>query len=216
MMDHYVEDHKPFAHHVVATVPGAARGSLKTFLEKLGYNQKEMAEYLIKHENEIRSAVNIPDPKSSKAINDALRQSKEFFKYADYVKWGGWAFAGLGFYSGFQSDTDSGKTVGEALTHNLAALGGTALGSGFTLGAVALGASPVGWAAVAGIGIGTGLTAAFNYFYDNNTFGIQDELDKAGQKLDEWWSDGKEAVGGFFQNAGESIASGLDAINPFT
>lgn len=52
--------------------------------------------------------------------------------------------------------------------------------------------------------------------YDNNIFGIQDGLDKAGQKVDEWWSSGKEAVSDFFENPGESIASGLDAINPFS
>jgi hypothetical protein len=56
-----------------------------------------------------------------------------------------------------------------------------------------------------------------NNLYDNNKFCIQDKLDTTGQKLDGgWWSDGKEAVGDFFQNPGESITSGLDAINPFT
>jgi hypothetical protein len=35
--------------------------------------------------------------------------------------------------------------------------------------AVFVGSSPVGWAAAAG-----GLTAAFDYFYNNNTFVIQD------------------------------------------
>src|SRR5690625_1404463 len=112
MLNQYVGDHKPFAHYVVASVPSAARGSLKTFLEKLGYNQKDIANYLKKHEKEIRSAVNIPDPKSSKAIKDAFSQSKGFLKYADYVKGAGWAFAGLGFYSGYQDDRANGKTGG--------------------------------------------------------------------------------------------------------
>src|SRR5690625_3733175 len=216
MLDQYVSDHKPFAHYVVDSVPSAARGSLKTFLEKLGYNKKEMAEYLMKSEEEIISAVNIKDPKYSKAIKDAFRQSKEFSKYANYVKGGSWALAGLGFYWGWQDDIDNGKTGGEAFTHNLASLGGSALGAGVTGLAVLVGASPVGWAAAAGIGISFAATFTFEYLYDNNIFGIQDGLDKAGQKIDEWWSDGKEAVGDFFQNPGESIASGLDAINPFT
>lgn len=62
MLDQYVSDHNPFAHHVVDNVPGTARDSLGTFLEKLGYNQKDIANYLKKHEKEISSAVNIPDP----------------------------------------------------------------------------------------------------------------------------------------------------------
>lgn len=80
-------------------------------------------------------------------------------------------------------------------THNLASLGGSLAGAGTTAFAVALGASPVGWAAAAGIGISFAATFTFEYLYDNNIFG----LDKAGQKIDEWWSDGKEAVSDFFQ-----------------
>ncbi|MEW9677994.1 hypothetical protein ABRT01_17885, partial [Lentibacillus sp. L22] len=185
-------------------MPSAARGSLKTFLEKLGYNQKEIAEYLIKHEDEIRSAVNIPDPKSSKAIKDVLSQSKGFYKYADYVKWGGWALTGLGAYLGYQGDRDNGKTVGEALTHNLASLGGSLASYGTTAYAAVLGASPVGWAAAAGIDVSFVATFTFEYLYDNNIFGIQTGLDKAGQKINEWWSSGKEAVSDFFENPGES------------
>src|SRR5699024_3385499 len=157
----YVEDHKPFTHYVVASVPSAARGSLKTFLEKLGYNQKDIANYLKEHEKEIRSAVNIPDPKSSKAIKDAISQSKGFLKYADYVEGAGWVFAGLGFYSGYQDDRANGKT------------GGGALGYVATGAAVLAGASPVGWAAAAGIGISFAATFTFEYLYDNNKFSIQ-------------------------------------------
>src|SRR5690625_4191880 len=187
MLDKYVEDHKPFAHHVVDTVPSAARGSLKTFFEKLGYNRKEMADYIRNSDEKIKSVVNKADSKFLREISKASSWSDGFFKTANYFKWGGWALTGLGAYVGYQSDRDNGKTVGEALTHNLAGLGGTECGAGVTFGAVALGASRVGWAAAAGIGIGICLTATFDYFYDNNTFGIQDKVDKAGRS---WMSGG--------------------------
>ncbi|HLQ97663.1 MAG TPA: T7SS effector LXG polymorphic toxin [Candidatus Dormibacteraeota bacterium] len=216
MLDKYVEDHKPFGHYVVASVPSAARGSLKTFFEKLGYNRKEMADYLRNSDEKIKSVVNKTDSKFLREISKSSSWSDGFFKTANYLKWGGWALTGLGVYVGYQGDRDNGKTVGEALTHNLASLGGSALGAGLTFGAIALGASPVGWAAAAGIGISFAATFTFEYLYDNNIFGVQDGLDKAGQKIDEWWSDGKEAVSDFFQNPGDSIASGFDAINPFT
>ncbi|MFD1068247.1 hypothetical protein [Oceanobacillus locisalsi] len=216
MLEQYVEDHKPFANYVVDSITSAARGSLEVFLEKLGYNHKEIANYLMNQDKEIRSAVDILDPKSSHARKHATNQSKAFFKYADYVKSGGWALAGFGAYSGWKEDVANGKTGGEAFTHNLASLGGSLAGTGVTAFAVALGSNPVGWAAAAGIGISFAATFTFEYLYDNNIFGIQTGLDKAGQKIDEWWSDGKEAASGFLQNAGESIASGFDAVNPFT
>src|SRR5699024_943096 len=54
-------------------------------------------------------------------------------------------------------------------------------------------------------------TAAFEYMYKQNTFGIQDKSDEAGEKLSEW---GK-AAGDILKNPGESIASGVSAVNPF-
>jgi len=72
ILDQYVEDHKPFAHHVVDTVPSAARGSLKTFFEKLGYNRKEMADYLRNSDEKIKSVVNKTDSKFLREISKGV------------------------------------------------------------------------------------------------------------------------------------------------
>ena len=201
LLEQYLGDHKPFAHHVVESVPETAKDTIETFLYALGYNKKQIADYLKKSEDAIRVAVDKPDPKASKDIKDTYKQSKELYKYGKYVKGANWLFAGVGLYSGYQSDIDNGKTGGQAVAHNLAGLGGGALGAAFTYGAtVLLGASPVGWAAAAGIGISFVATFTFEYLYDNNKFGIQDKIDKVGETLDK---------------VGEAISSGWDAINPF-
>lgn len=95
---------------------------------------------------------------------------------------------GVGTYMDY---TYTDKTKGEAFTKNAAAGGSGALGMGITSSAVVgtagvLGAStPIGWAVLGGIAVGTGATWAFNYAYDNNLGGIQDGLDWAGQQIDE-------------------------------
>ncbi|AYG00460.1 T7SS effector LXG polymorphic toxin [Lactococcus allomyrinae] len=128
-----------------------------------------------------------------------------------FGKYAGKGFAVAGFAFGMYDDmADNHKTVGQALTHNIAS---TAIGAGATAGAsFAIGAllvsNPVGWAAIgvsaAAIGIGVGATALFNLAYDNNFLGLKSGLDWAGSKIDEGLKDVGQAVG--------NIAN---AINPF-
>ncbi|MBO1003921.1 hypothetical protein [Pseudogracilibacillus auburnensis] len=122
---------------------------------------------------------------------------------------------GYGIYIDYSHND---KTVGEAFSKN-ATGGGIGLGAGAVgyisvhAGAVILGASnPVGWAIGGSIVLATGLTAGFNWAYDNNFGGMQDSLDWAGQQIDKGldWADEQ------LNMVGEALSSGLDFINPFS
>src|SRR5690625_3179063 len=133
---------------------------------------------------------------------------------------------GVGSYIDYQHND---KTAGEAFTKNATAGGaGLLAGTGASLlikgiGGAFLASTPVGWAIAGGVVAGTVVTAAFNWAYDNNFFGIQDGLDWAGQQLDKAgeqinkglnWA--KDTVSDGLDWAGDAISSGLDFINPFS
>lgn len=154
----------------------------------MGYNLEEFGEYLTKD-----------NPKLEKEAEKLLKKSDKALKIA---KGAGPAVASATFIYGTLDDKfGEDKTWGEAISHNTAGLSGTLAGIGLTAGAVAIGASPVGWAANAGAALGVGVSYGFEYLYEHNTFGINDKLDAAGEKIDE---------------VGEAIGSGFDVINPFT
>jgi len=204
MLEQYLEDHQTWAEYAVKKMPETlwkhGEGYLPIFLKKSGVSRKELADYLKESDKDITSRMKIEDPNFTKEVNDTYKQADRLSKYAKFAKGAGkalgWAGVGFGFYDDVAKND---KTVGEAAAHTGATL---AIG-----GTIAL-AFPPGGVAPA---VGLGATAAFEYLYTQNTFGIQDKLDKAGEKLSKW---GK-AAGDFLKNPGESIASGLSAVNPF-
>jgi predicted ribonuclease toxin of YeeF-YezG toxin-antitoxin module len=125
------------------------------------------------------------------------------------------ASAGYGVY---EDVAKKGKTGGEAITHNSASFLAGAAGS--YLGTAALGlvvSNPGGWAIGAAIGGGVLLSNGFNYLYDNNIWGIQDGLDKAGEKLDQAWDaavDHVDKTVDSFKEIGEGIKGGIASLNP--
>lgn len=140
----------------------------------------------------------------------------------------GWASKALGgtflavsSVAGFFEDKKNGKTVGEAVAHNGASLI-TGLGSSALFGAAGKAAAgalalsnPVGWGALAGFAVGTAATWTFNYMYDNNKFGFQSGLDKAGKVLsnigESAWNFGKDT----FKKAGQGVMTTLNnTLNP--
>ena len=128
----------------------------------------------------------------------------------------GYGVMGTGFGLGVYEDINyNDKTIGEAVSHNATSLGVGVLGqTGGTAASIALTTNPGGWAILGGVAIGTLVTYGFNTAYKHNVFGIQDELDYIGQKLDQAGREVKELTTNFVENAGEAIKSSWDAINP--
>ncbi|WP_269410541.1 T7SS effector LXG polymorphic toxin [Lentibacillus daqui] len=204
MLEQYLDDHQTFAEYVVKKMPKMlwehAEGYLPIFLKKSGLSRKELADYLMESEKEISSRTKVADLNFYREIKDTYKQSDKLLQFSKYAKGAGKAFGWAGVGYGFYDDVaNNGKTAGEAVAHS-----GTVLAIGTS---IAL-AFPPGGVAVA---VGVGATAAFEFLYSHNTLGLQDSLDKAGEKISEW---GK-AAGDFFKNPGESIASGLSSLNPF-
>ncbi|WP_158591826.1 ribonuclease YeeF family protein [Oceanobacillus halophilus] len=148
-------------------------------------------------------------------ISNAFIENGKTVNTAGKVLGRGFMAAGFGIGM-YQDIAQKDKTVGEAVSHNTAALGvgigGNAVGMAGT--ALLLGSNPAGWAVLGGIAVGTTFTVGFNYMYDNNILGLQDGLDYVGQKLDEFGNNVKETASDLVESAGEAIQSGLDAINP--
>lgn len=140
--------------------------------------------------------------------NAPMKEGKKLLKAGEAVGQGFmvWDVA-YGVYDNVHNED---MTSGEAMTHNAgtvgAAITGDAVGTGFvTGGAALLGSNPGGWAVAAGIAGATVTTWGFKKLYDNNVMHIQDGLDWAGEKVDD-----------FTDKAGEAIHSTVDAINPFS
>lgn len=97
---------------------------------------------------------------------------------------------GLGVYDDMANND---KTFSQAVLHNAAS---------YSVGAVVafalFGSNPVGWAIVAAVAVATIASTAFEFFYQNNSFGIQDKLD---------------TIGSWFDELGDSI-SGKKIYNP--
>ena len=112
-----------------------------------------------------------------------------------------------GFTLGVLGDLNDRKTVGQAVVHNAASTSVGLLGGGLT--ALALGSNPVGWAGVASVAVGYGISKGFDYAYDHNILGLRDGLDWVGNRLD----DGMKWAGEKFNDgkkwAGEKINDGL-------
>ncbi|MFD1169422.1 T7SS effector LXG polymorphic toxin [Oceanobacillus caeni] len=112
----------------------------------------------------------------------------------------------------------SDKTVGEAVTKNTASTGAGLLAGWGTstaitgLGGAFLSATPVGWATLGSVAVGTLGTMTFNWAYDNNFFGIQDGLDWAGKQIDRGW----DTITNWAGDAGEALHDSFNLINPFS
>ena len=185
LLDKYLEDHQPFVEYVVDKMPSMVwkhgEGYIPVFIKNAGESEKKLADYLMKQEKEIIKATKIADLDAYRDIKKKYANAEKLSKTSKYLgragKAFGWAGVSYGLYSDIKHDD---KTVGEAVAHS-----GSLLAIG---GAIALASNPGGWA----IALGVGATAAFEFFYSQNTFGLQDWLDKAGQKMDEW---GEAAIG---------------------
>lgn len=124
------------------------------------------------------------------------------------------ASAAIGMYDDLHNN---GKTPGQAVTHNAAVLGAGIAGDAVvgTVVALALVSNPGGWAVAASIAGATLATWGFNYFYKNNKWGIRDQLDKAGKKVDKFTSNVHKTVSHVTKEAGEAFKSTVHAMNPF-
>lgn len=141
----------------------------------------------------------------------------------------GGVFMGANVALGMYDDLNNNdKTPGQAVTHNAAVIGTGIVGDAVATGAVVVGAAilgttPAGWAIAAGIAGATVATWGFNYLYNNNKWGIQDTLDRAGEKVDEltdgisdFKNDVIEGASNMMDSAGEALSSGFDFVNPFS
>lgn len=112
-----------------------------------------------------------------------------------------------GFTLGVLGDLNDGKTVGQAFVHSGASsfvgfLGGVATG-------FALGSNPVGWAGVASVAVGYGISKAFDAAYDSNFLGLRDGLDWLGSKVDDGIKWAGEKLDDGKKWAGEKIDDGM-------
>ncbi|GGK05352.1 hypothetical protein GCM10007063_29710 [Lentibacillus kapialis] len=202
MLEDYLEEHETVAKYVVDSMPSMltqyVKGSVPIFLKKLGYDQLKLAEKLMESDEIAKQVANKSDPKFSKEIMKTLKKSDDFYKYAKYLKGAGWVLGGAGYIYGAYDDVKhNGKTVGQAVAHGGASLA-IAVGIGLAI-------SPAGWALAAGIGA----SVFFEFLYDHNVLGLQNGLDRVGDKLSEWGSNLTDAVG-------EAVKSPvIAAINPF-
>jgi len=202
LMEQYLKDHQTVAKYVVDNMPSILRkyiqGNVPIFLEKLGYDQLKLAERLMESDEIAKEVANKSDPKFTREIMQTIKKSGNFYKYAEYLKGAGKVLGGAGYIYGAYDDVKhNGKTVGQAVAHGGASLA-IAIGVGLAI-------SPAGWALAAGIG----LTAVFEFAYNKNFKGIQDGLDKVGDKLSEWGSNLVDSVGEAVKNPV------ISAINPF-
>ncbi|ARJ28909.1 T7SS effector LXG polymorphic toxin [Staphylococcus lugdunensis] len=111
-----------------------------------------------------------------------IKDSKEFAKNGKIL---GGVITGLGFFISVRSDLNEGKTCGEALSHNALTMSAGWVTSTIISGTIiALAANPVGWAALAGIAVGTLAAYGADWAYQNNKLGIKDKVDWLGHKMD--------------------------------
>ena len=98
-------------------------------------------------------------------------------------KAGGYTTMGIGFGLGMYEDlNNNNKTVGEATAHNGLTTG---IGVGASaLAAIALSSTPIGWAILGGIAIGTLATIGADFAYQTNLFGTKDKVDWVGHQID--------------------------------
>lgn len=129
-----------------------------------------------------------------------------------------------GFALGVKMDIDDGKTVGEAVSHNVISTGigaGTSAFATFLITTVST-TTPIGWVVLGSAAVGTICTMVFESAYEANFCGLQDGLNWVGEKIDdgiEWISDkaeqGKEWMEDRMEELGECISDLGEAINPF-
>jgi cell division protein FtsB len=134
----------------------------------------------------------------------------------------GYGFMAAGFGLGMYNDINDGKTVGQAISHNVVSTGvGFGAGMAGTAGVGLLLTNPGGWAILGGIAVGTVVSVGFDFAYQNNFLGLQDGLDWAGNKIDEgidWagekFNDGMNYAKEKLDDVGEAISNLGDALNP--
>ncbi|MYL40640.1 ribonuclease YeeF family protein [Virgibacillus salexigens] len=219
-------------------VPDSFLGYLKGNVEKIGTNLgvditattlQQVGYGTTKFGGLINIISGIHGPSGSNSfvmINKrTARLSNSFIKNGENIRTAGKVlgrgFMAAGFGVGIYVDlAHKDKTVGEAISHNSAALG-VGLGANIlgkqavtAVGTMILGTNPVGWAAIGGVVAGITVTTLFNFAYDTNFLGIQDGVDVVGQKLDEIGENVEEKIKDTVESAGEAIKSGLNIINP--
>lgn len=118
------------------------------------------------------------------------------------VKGGGAVLTGIGFGMGMYDDmTERDKTFGQAVSHNGASLGvvlATTAGIG-----LAVAGAPAVLAIGATVVVGIAAVSIFEAAYDSNFGGLQDKLDAAGEKIDEFFEE---------TTVGQAISSGVGRL----
>ncbi|CAC6192274.1 Phage protein [Staphylococcus aureus] len=141
-------------------------------------------------------------------------------KFAKGGKYLGKGVAGVGFAIGMYDDmANDDKTVGEALSHNgMTLAAGSAMGTIVSVGITMLASNPVGWAVLGGFAAATGFAIAADWAYENNLWGLKDETDWVGHKIDDGIDVVKKstekAVDSVEKAVGEATKSISNHINP--
>lgn len=119
------------------------------------------------------------------------------------------------FYGTYDDYMNTDKTLGQAGTKNIvdaAVTGLASYGAATAVTAIVGSATPVGWAVIGGVVVGTVTSVTFNYLYENVEW-VENSIDWAGEKIDQaaaWTRDkidrAGEAVNGFLSDV-ESLFS---------
>ena len=155
-----------------------------TLLEQGGINASKFGVF-------INTAGGVKGPAGPNSFVEVKRTSGNVFiengsKFAKGGKYLGKGVAGVGFGIGMYDDlANDDKTFGEALSHNgMTLAAGSAMGTIVSVGITMLG-NPVGWAVLGGFAAATGFAIAADWAYENNLWGLKDETDWVGHKIDD-------------------------------
>ena len=156
-----------------------------TLLEQGGINASKFGVF-------INTAGGVKGPAGPNSFVEVKRTSGNVFiengsKFAKGGKYLGKGVAGVGFGIGMYDDlANDDKTFGEALSHNgMTLAAGSAMGTIVSVGITMLASNPVGWAVLGGFAAATGFAIAADWAYENNLWGLKDETDWVGHKIDD-------------------------------
>ncbi|HDK7900739.1 TPA: transposase [Staphylococcus aureus] len=189
-----------------------------TLLEQGGINASKFGVF-------INTAGGVKGPAGPNSFVEVKRTSGNVFiengsKFAKGGKYLGKGVTGVGFGIGMYDDmANDDKTVGEALSHNgMTLAAGSAMGTIVSVGITMLASNPVGWAVLGGFAAATGLAIAADWAYENNLWGLKDETDWVGHKIDDGIDvvkkSTKKAVDSVEKAVGEATKSISNHINP--
>lgn len=153
--------------------------SVTTLLEQLGDEAVRFGDFVVKSniiaKSNSANGFIMMESSAAPIVSTGSKISSAGSKVSSFDKGAGYTLAGIGFGLGMYDDmANKGKSLEEATGHNVISTG-IGLGTGLAVTGIAtliLGATPVGWAALAvgaiSVGIGYGLGQLYESAYTNN------------------------------------------------